>query len=232
MEESTYQTLLAHNVAISSETSQQKKYSYNFLMNDDIQSILETEAEQSTIDMGYAILNNMLTEYIWSSACENILVSDLNYKVRGTTGIEELQDEFFEKTTKHLELIGKNECWSGAKTLKGTPTLVFSKKIYSKKELGKLLGYLHMVYNEKKMFANIFQNFNLADSSNLFILDEEYRYLSVQKDKEKLGQSILNEGIKQDQLQQKSFITNYNGQKTLFVVDKNLSTDWYLVAAI
>ncbi|MEG2699836.1 MAG: hypothetical protein RR995_01415, partial [Hungatella sp.] len=109
MEESTYQTLLAHNVAISSETSQQKKYSYNFLMNDDIQSILETEAEQSTIDMGYAILNNMLTEYIWSSACENILVSDLNYTVRGTTGIEELQDEFFEKTTKHLELIGKNE---------------------------------------------------------------------------------------------------------------------------
>lgn len=232
MSASMNQLLLTQNIAINRELKLQKNFSYTLLMDDSIQQVLQAGAGDY-IDLSQAVLKNDLTEYVWSSACDNIIITNEDNKVCASLSAVELEQEAIGMILQDLGKSDKTDSWKQVETIKGSQMLVFSKKIYSKTELGKLLGYIHMVYDERRFFQNIYPDIQQGNPT-LFILDEDNRFVSEQYDHNKTGTVINfeNENTIEKFLGKGSFIDYYDSKKSLFVGYHNPSVDWNIMAVI
>lgn len=211
-------------------------YSYPMIVSDQVNELLNTpDSKGEDTKIEDIVADNNLTEYFWSESYDNILLYDNEITIVSSMGVSEPDKAGIMAVVEKLSATGKNHSWSCVMTDTGKNAITFLKRIYSKSERGKQIGYICFVFNEKRLFQNIYKDVNIGNDSEIFVLDRELQYLSLKHEKTKIGSSAAEDipEIKEKITGDKgNFTTVYNGRRSLIVYQYNKKLDWTLLTVV
>ncbi len=229
------QSIYFLNDSISMELERYLEYSYPFIVSDKVNQILEPSDEnmENQDKLKEAINENELTELFWTESYENVILLDNELNIVGSMENVEPDTDWLQQTAEYMQEKKINHYWGSMRTSLGKNIVIFMKRIYSNKEMGKQIGYLNFVLDENRMFRKFYNSLDL-ENSNTFIIDENYHYVSSHKEKNKIDSSIIKEvpEVRNMNGEKGNFDITYNGKTALFVYDKIPHTNWHLAMAV
>ena len=211
-------------------------YSYPIITSDGINMALQDhEAKEGHKSLDRILGESGIDDYLWIGECDNMLLYDNELEKVSSMGGVAPEESGIAAIIKELERSGANHVWRYAKNEIGGNSTVFVKKIYSKYTEKEQIGYLVFLFSERSFFRLIYDEVDIGDRADVFVVDENGNYLSSQRDKEKLGTNI-EEDISGYQFwtQEKSGKVNmdYRGESSQVIYEYNRKMDVFLVTAV
>ncbi|KQX46702.1 cache domain-containing sensor histidine kinase [Paenibacillus sp. Root444D2] len=194
----------------------------------DPQSVMDTYYEVNQSFNGRKLLDHIKSMQIYNSSKE--LVYDLGY--------DKLRSEDIEPLTRMIEAHKGNDIWTHVVTQNGVDCIVLAREIHSGSNWLESIGYVFIAIKESFYSRDIYEDVNMGEGADLFMIDPQGSVLSSRNSQMPIGHrmdqsdELLETIVENEKKGKRAFSSTWNHNGTLIAYSYDSSARWYLVSTI
>ncbi|WP_189018094.1 cache domain-containing sensor histidine kinase [Paenibacillus marchantiophytorum] len=194
----------------------------------DAQSVMDTYYEVNQTFSGRKLLNHIKSMQIYNKSKE--LVYDLGY--------DKLLPQDIEPLTQMIAERKGNDIWTHVVTQNGVDCIVLAREIHSGSNWLNTVGYIFIAIKESFYSRDIYEDVNMGEGADLFMIDPKGGVLSSRNMDMPVGRTLdqskdlLNKIAENEKKGKRAFISTWHHNGSLVAYSYDSSARWYLVSTI
>ncbi|NQX68005.1 sensor histidine kinase [Paenibacillus alba] len=193
----------------------------------DHQAVMDTYYEVNQTFSGRKMLDYMKSLQIYNSSKE--LVYDLGY--------DKLRPDDIAPLVKQINDHKGNDIWTHVVTVNGVDCIVLAREIHSRSNWFHTIGYVFIAIKESLYSRDIYEDVNMGEGADLFMIDTAGSVLSSRSAAIPVGvklseRSLMNQIALNEKEGQRAFTAKIKDNTALVAFSYDSAAGWYLVTTI